>query len=444
MIPEAAAALQMIGLIKARYGIVVPAYDETSDMVLRLLRSIDPDALVILVVNRSVSSPWNVAVANDRLMDDLLERCTRLAVVDDSCVKLIGYDNLPDVLMIDRSGSELISSGVGEARSIGADVLAALIDSGQVASKWMHQTDADTMVPSDLFTRADEVYNDDHSAVCMRAVRCWSADPALQYVADLDDFSGRLALIGYETAHCPWAILTTGCGVAVSRWAYDVIGGIQHYKNAEDGHLLNAAGKIGHVHRLYGGERVLIEARPVSRPPSGYGKTIGIYRDQQAAGVAPTITHPACWAHVAAFYGTIEACLLKGLNLTRASEAGAEAARVTWPDQDIKTGIIRDMINSWIGPLDVMRRTWGSKLEAYLSVHVQLDMRRSQLVKGDLFKHFGLCTVKEALAMQPWPSLRDLALDGSPAEMIQTAMVLEEEKCSGDTGPSAWASILCM
>lgn len=437
---EVDAVESLLSNIEARYGIVIPVYDESTKSVMRLVQTIDREALAIIVVNRNVASPWTVAAANTKLIQNLREQADTVENVDDDHLWLLKSVDAPPLLVIDRTTDRFVQYGVGEARGIGADVLAHLMDKGRVASRWLHQTDADTMLPSDYFSRAEDVYQEERSSLCMRGVRCWSDDPAAQQMAELDDLSGRMAFLSYQAARCPWAMLTTGCGIAVSRWAYREIGGIQPYLRAEDGHLINSAAKVGLVHRVHGKDRVLIEARPVSRPPSGHGAALGemLAKAEANEGAGYTVTHPSVWQHVAAVYGTIEACV-KGSSLAKAYVAGMETAHCVWPNAYINFVLVADMVHKWVGPLEQMRSSWPSPAEAYVGIHTELDIRKSSLITHDIKMSFPSCSLREALAGQPWASLQELALDGTLAQLAEAAFELEEDLCSGDTGPMAWA-----
>lgn len=440
MAPQEVQAVEaLVAKIDSEYAVVIPVYDESTESVSRLLQSVDQAALTIIVVNRSVSSPWTAAEGNARLMKDLRERSDVFTSADDEHLWLLKSIDASPILVIDRTTDRFVQGGVGEARSIGAEVLAHLMDMGRVRSRWIHQTDADTMLPRDYFTRAEGVYQEGRSALCLRGVRCWSANREEQNMAEIDDLSGRLAFLGYQAARCPWAILVTGCGIAVSRWAYGKIGGVQHYQHAEDAHLINTAGKMGLVHRIHGPERVLIEARAVSRPPTGHGAALAErMQTSRQDGAVVAVTHPAVWQHIAAFYSAIEICLVKGTSLKVSCDEGAEVAKSAWPGSDIRKQLVLDMIYNLVGPIDSMCRNWSSPAKAYEQVHRNLDSRKTALLKNDIRSTFGVASLREAVSMQPWPSLRALALDGSTSQMCEAAFKLEEQLGSDDTGPMAW------
>jgi hypothetical protein len=413
------------------YSVVIPAYDESPETLNRLLTSCDLSALAIVVVNRGVSSPWAVKGSNDQLITWLLDRYGT-SVSDDNLTLLSNATDLPDVLLVNRNQDDtVIVGGVGQARSIGCDLALVLHNHGRVKSPWIQNTDADSILPADFFDAADRVYQED-SALCMRVVRSFSDDPELQSFADMHDVANHMALIGMERAHAPWGIMVTGCGLGISTMAYQQCGGVQPYERAEDGHLINAAGKVGRIHRIYGAP-VMTEARSISRPPAGFGTTIASVRDGLAEGLPITCSSPEYWDKVAAFYSAIELCLKsKKPDLRRSCEAAAKECCC-----EQATMQIMDTICTFVGPVDMMARVMPPK-SVYETVHLQLDLRKSrrahQMLGGKLEDSH--IPIKDAIRTCVWAGGSQCP---DVASAVKSVMDTESYTCAGDTGARVWA-----
>lgn len=413
------------------YCVVVPAYDESPETIERLLSSCDPAALVILVVNRSVSSPWAVKGSNSKLIEWITERYGGPHNVSEDVSMLHGDPELPDVLLVDRNRDDtVLVGGVGTARQLGCDIAVHFHNHNRIRSPWIHNTDADSVLPPDFFTAADKVYRDGESALALRVVRSFSDDPELQSYADMHDVATHMVVIGLERARCPWAFWVGGCGVAVSAQAYMQCGGVPAYERAEDGHLINGAGKIGRIHRIFG-PPVLTEARPVSRPPAGFGTTIESVRDGLKEGLQIKCTNPKVWPATMAFYGAIEACLVQGMDVRAASAYAAEQAGCG----DL-AGRVSELIFEWAGPIDSMAQCMTPR-SVYQATHVALDLRKSR--KANIWREFPDVPIMDGVFGNTWAGT-------SGAKTIREAVDLvyaeEARVCAQDTGPSAWTDRL--
>ena len=418
--------------IDLAYSLVVPAYDESPETVERLLESCDIDTLVTLVVNRGPESPANIKINNNHLIDWALERSRGHQDVDvQGCVgHLCRYDDLPDVLLIDLNRDEnVIVGGVGRARQMGCDLAVYLHNHGRIRSPWIHNTDSDSILPESFFQDADERYTE-KSALAMRVVRSFSEDPDLQSFGDLHDVATHMVVIGLERSRCPWAFWVGGCGISVSARAYMQCGGVPAYVRAEDGHLINIASKQGSIHRIYG-DPVLVEARPISRPPAGFGTTIQSVRDGILEGKKICATNPEVWPATMALYGAIEACVTQGLSVPVASaQATAQAGCPAIAKR------IEGLIYEWVGPIDAMVQCMNAR-DLYESIHLDLDLRKSR--KAIMWPEYEPIPVMDVIRGNVWAGASEAK---TIKEAVDLVYATEAKVCSGDTGPLVWTDRL--
>jgi hypothetical protein len=427
--------------LNAPYAIVVPAYDETYNTVYRLLNSIDSRALVILVINRSPTSPWTVARANERLLEELPKIYAHKDEHEDMLF-CSGKGVVPRLLIVDRtSEGRTITNGVGEARRIGCDLLFDLQSCGKIESEWIHNTDADSILPFDYFTAAEAVYQDNRrSAICMRGVNGFTNDPECEAAVQIDSLCSSFVSASLSRTAAPWPVTISGCGMAVSHWAYYFSGGVQPYKVAEDGHLVNSAGKLGLIHRVYG-QRILTEARETSRPPAGYADTIsGLRKQIEDFGHKPkTLSHPAAYAHADAFYKTIEHCLVGKKRVSNACEQACVEAYDKW-GFEMYVDKVREAIDKLVGPIDDMFQHMNP-IEAYLQIHRAIDLRGTlRVVIGFGRKLWPQVDWSEALRLSPW--LKASVYSDDLGKALFVCQRDEAEACAGTWGALAGAERL--
>lgn len=417
--------------VSSQGAIVIPAYDESPETLGRLLDSCDPNALAIVVVNRGVSSPWVVKEANDRLIAWLKDRYSD--IFERGIMTLLSSESgKPDLLLVDQNQDDhLLFGGVGQARQVGCDLAAQLINHRCIGSRWIHNTDADSILPKDLFIEADKIWTPE-SAVCLRVTRSFSDDPALAAIGDLHDVSSYMAILAMERARAPWAVMVTGCGVAISVDAYLRSGGVQPYVRAEDGHLLNATCKLGTVHRIFG-EPVLTEARDQSRPPTGFGTTIASVKDALAAGQPIVCARSEQWDLVSAFYMTIEICLTKKQTVAKASQTACEACGC-----GSRYPYVTDAVYTWAGPIDAMAQQMSAR-DIYESTHLALDLRRSRKAHKSLMALVESVPIEEAIKINTWAGASGAKDVHEACELVRQKL---SETCWRPTGPLTWTDRL--
>ena len=139
------------------HALVIPAYGEAESL-FSLLGSVPGGpggpVLIVLVLNAREDSPPAVHEANEEVRRRL-ERELPAAAGLPPALPGRAYsvrDGTP--LLVDRALPDRylpVGLGVGLARNIGNDLVLALRAAGRVASPWIHNTDADTILPNDYF-----------------------------------------------------------------------------------------------------------------------------------------------------------------------------------------------------------------------------------------------------------------------------------------------------
>src|SRR6202022_2192121 len=162
--------------------------------------------------------------------------------------------------------------GVGLARKVGNDVALALAAGDRLSSGWLHNTDADTLLPRDYFDQMTGVPEKAAAAIYFFEHR-FEKDPGLAEAARLYEISLRYYVLGLAWAESPYAYQSMGSCVVISRDAYAAVRGFPRKNAAEDFYVLNKLAKVGSIFRL-AGSPVLLEGRPSDRVPFGTGRAI--------------------------------------------------------------------------------------------------------------------------------------------------------------------------
>ena len=311
--PEARAA----GSLQGSFGhvLVVPAYGEGRSLVETLgsvPRGPAGDTLIVVVLNAREDSRPHIQAANSEARD-------RLAAAAAGPARTLGASpaitELPmehgRMVLIDRAlpGSFLPEGeGVGLARKIGNDFALALHAEGRVASSWIHNTDADVVLPNDYFDQVVPLGppepGDDAAAVYFFEHR-FADDPDLAEAGRLYEISLRYYTLGLAWAGSPYAYEAMGSCIAVRPSAYAGVRGFPKKDAAEDFYFLNKVAKVGAIRRLAGAP-LLLEGRVSDRVPFGTGRALGDLIAKPRARSGFRLYHPMVFAHLAAWLSVLE------------------------------------------------------------------------------------------------------------------------------------------
>ncbi len=316
--PEAALAAWVAG--RFRHALVIPAYGER-DSLFPLLGSVPAgpggEVLIVVVLNARADSPPAIHEANaavrERLARELPEE------EDLSASPPIRAHRLPAgaILVIDRAvpGHYLPEGqGVGLARKIGNDVVLALQARGTVTSPWIHNTDADVLLPADYF---DQTATRDPAGVGCAIYfydHRFQNDPALAEAARLYEISLRYYVLGLAWAGSPYAYQSMGSCLAIPAPAYTAVRGFPRKNAAEDFYVLDKLAKVGSILRLAGAPLIL-EGRPSDRVPFGTGRALRDLVGKKRGLEGFRLLHPLVFGHLAAWLRVLSGVAASGGDL---------------------------------------------------------------------------------------------------------------------------------
>jgi hypothetical protein len=259
------------------HGLAIPCYAE-GDGVAACLASIPKgsrgDVLVVLVVNAPAGAPEENRAANALTLERI-----RLAYGSPrsvSATALLYPHGAGALLVIDRATRSPLPrrQGVGLARKIGADVLLALAEDGQLGSPWIHCSDADVLFPPDYFEQSEAQPASDTAALLYRFGHIAGGDPRQHEAALQYEIALRYYVLGLRFAGSPYAFHSIGSTLAIEAGAYARVRGFPRLEAAEDFYLLNKLAKVGAVRPL-AGDRLRLSSRSSFRVPFGTGAAVG-------------------------------------------------------------------------------------------------------------------------------------------------------------------------
>jgi hypothetical protein len=313
--PEA----KLAGRIAGAFGhvVVVPAYGERQslfDTLGSVPKGPKGPTLVIVVLNARSDSPARVHEANRAAAARLAEAAKASAEIgSEPPVSALDYPN-GTVLLVDRSGPGRYlpeGQGVGLARKIGNDLALALHAEGRIASPWIHNTDADTILANDLFDQTAPLPEDGNAAALYFFEHRFDGDPELALAARLYEISLRYYVLGLAWAGSPYAYEAMGSCIAIRPWAYAAVRGFPRKNAAEDFYVLDKLAKAGTIARLAGAP-FLLDGRISDRVPFGTGKALSRLTGKRGALAEFRLYHPGTFAHLAAWLRALSAVAAAG------------------------------------------------------------------------------------------------------------------------------------
>lgn len=269
--------------------VVIPACNESSGF----LRSPPPArgrSLMILVINQTAAAQLPVKLANQALYDSVKERFEKVwgsGHLDASYELALFKDPQADrdILLVDKFsiGRQLPpKGGVGNARKIGADLAACLINSGRIQSQWIRCTDADAQMPETYFNCTNGFTGSKDISALIYPFHHGGAGQDEQGVAvvlatQLYELSLYYYVAAFESAGSPYAFHTIGSTIAIDVGHYAKVRGFPKREAGEDFYLLNKLAKSGKVIQMENGPQcqpIELEARLSDRVPFGTGAAV--------------------------------------------------------------------------------------------------------------------------------------------------------------------------
>ncbi len=424
--PEAALAADLPGSFG--HALVIPAYGE-GESLFRLLASVPGgprgDVLITVVLNAREASPGKVHEANE-MVRQRLEGTLPAPTVLSGEPRIRAYP-LPrgTLLLIDRAARGRFlpeGQGVGLARKIGNDAVLALLAVGRIESPWLHNTDADTVLPPDYFEQLRGVDPEGVGSAIYSFDHVFDEDPTLAQAGRLYEISLRYYVLGLAWAGSPFAYQSMGSCLAIPAAAYAEVRGFPKKNAAEDFYVLNKLAKVGRIARL-SGTPLQAEGRPSDRVPFGTGRALLDLVAKRGGLSSFRLYHPFVFAHLAAWLRVLASIARAG------GDVGKPLGELPSANPYFRTDLLRESlerVGAFSAIRDAVRRSRDEKtLRRHL--HTWFDAFRTlKLVHALRDGGIGSLPWREALAEAPFTSLAASTEDD--VEALRASLAQEEGK----------------
>lgn len=256
--------------------LTIPAFDETFENIMLTINSISiKSSLVILVINSQEKSSITARKANSDLIRKITLNFSETWRSKKGPGISLHKTQTCDLLLVDRTTDNLRlpdKTGVGLARKIATDIALKLIYDGNLTTKWIHCTDADTILPKDYFTCTSNL-NGFSAAIYPYDHKIYTNNISHNKSILLYELSLRHYVIGLQHSKSDFAFHTIGSTIAVNCESYAKVRGFPCRESGEDFYILNKLQKIGKI-RSVPGEPIIIDGRISHRVPFGTGKSV--------------------------------------------------------------------------------------------------------------------------------------------------------------------------
>lgn len=321
--PESQAADAVKG--EFAHALIVPAYGEGQslfDALGSVPRGPAGDTLLVVVLNARADSPPEKHEANAKARERLLGSAGESrALPAEHPVSELAFPN-GRMVLVDRAvpGHFLPErQGVGLARKIGNDLVLRLHADGRLASPWLHNTDADVVLPNDYFDQTQSLPSDGNAAALYFFEHRFSEDESLGLAARLYEISLRYYTLGLAWSGSPYAYQAMGSCLAVRPGAYARVHGFPERNATEDFYILNKLAKVGSILRL-AGTPVVLEGRLSDRVPIGTGKALSKLVASRRSLAGFRLYHPLAFALLSAWLRVLASTARSGGRLELALE----------------------------------------------------------------------------------------------------------------------------
>jgi hypothetical protein len=421
---------RVAGELDAAFGhaLVVPAYGE-GDSLFSLLGSVPAGpagpVLIVVVLNARQDSPPSVHEANASTRERLA-RTLQLSAEISAGPPIRAYATAGgSLVLIDRAATGDFlpeGQGVGLARKIGNDFALGLSASGKLASSWIHNTDADAVLPGDYF---DQIADAGSAAAALYFFdHRYDQQENVAIAARLYDISLRYYVLGLAWAGSPYAYQSMGSCLAIAPDAYAAVRGFPKKNAAEDFYVLNKLAKVGAISRL-AGKPVLAEGRISERVPFGTGRAVGDLVASPHRLERFPLYHPLVFAHLAGWLEVLEA-------IARSGGALDQPLNVLPKDNPFfRADLLEDALRR-LGAFEAIRDAASKSRDAETlrrHLHTWFDAFRTRKLIHAL-RDGGLSSLpwREALAEAPFTNL-SASTEDDP-EALRQALIAEERKLS--------------
>jgi hypothetical protein len=426
--PEALLVERFQGLFG--HAIEIPAYGETDDL-FETLGSVPEgplgEVLIVVVLNARADSPSEVHEANGVAREKLAALASSVALVAEAPdVRLFTYPP-GKLLLIDRATPGFWlppGQGIGLARKIGCDLIAALRQQQRLVSPWIHATDADVRLPSDYFEQIRDVDSKATSAALYFFEHRFPEEEALAEAGRLFEISLRYSTLGLAWAGSPYAYESLGSCLAITPWAYAAVGGFPRRDSIEDFTIANDLAKIGSIERL-AGSSIELAGRISTRVPISTGQTLSKLVGKRGAAAGFELHHPLVFAHLAAWLRVLGAIARRGGDLE------APLQQLPHANPFFRADLLEEALGQ-MGAFEKVREAIaepGDEETILRRLHAGFDAFATRKLLDDL-RDAGLPSIgfREALSEAPFTGLTDATEDS--LETLRLVLAEEQKRLS--------------
>jgi hypothetical protein len=427
--PESEVATRLSG--DFGHALIVPAYGELESL-FSLLASVPGGpagpVLIVAVLNARADSPAAVHEANRAARERFERELPAPALLSDA--PPVRAHPLPGgtLLLIDRAapGNFLPEGqGVGLARKIGNDAALRIHAAGRLASPWLHNTDADTLLTRDYFEQTAGLDPDRTGAAIYFFEHRFEADPNLALAGRLYEISLRYYVLGLAWAGSPYAYQSMGSCLAIPSGSYAKVRGFPRKNAAEDFYVLDKLAKVGAIQRLAGAP-LSLEGRPSDRVPFGTGRALRDLTGNRKALSNFRLYHPLVFAHIAAWLQALDRIAISGGDVERAM-AGLPSAGPFF-----RTDLLREALEK-LGVADAIAQARARSSDAATlarHLHTWFDAFRT-LKLAHALRDGGLASLpwRAALGQAPFTGLSGSTQEDP--ETLRRALAEQERVLSG-------------
>ena len=327
-----------------KHFLVIPVYRETPDFLQQYSETwlIQHQCLLVIVSNHpeSLSEPDKTLAldAHSNIIDYLDTRLFKSQETTTfSYYQTQNSRQYGAVLVLNYIGDNALppNMGVGLARKIGNDTLLGLLSQhSNLTDYWLHQTDADAILPDNYFSISDKCK---HSAVGM--VYPFQHDinsSAVSLATQLYETSLKTHQQGLKTAGSAYTYIPIGSCIAFKASAYVTVRGFPKRAAGEDFYLLNKLNKIAAIESPEKSQDIppiQLQSRHSDRVPFGTGPGV-IALQNQAIDDAKLFYHPEIYTYLQLFIRIMVQVKPMDMSALLANQAIADAHPVqAWCQQ---------------------------------------------------------------------------------------------------------------
>lgn len=270
--PEVSGLQNFPGDARFRHAIVIPAYRENEDFLLRLQALAERESKILFIVVINQPDTDGDMTCSASLNDIGLH--SGAPVWRGEGLTLLNWPNSCRLLLVNRfsEGRRIpVRQGVGLARKVGCDIALELKRRGQLMARFVHNTDADAYLPADYLQQTSELPGEPGAVVYPFRHRI--TDDALGQATAAYEKSLHYYVKGLKWAGSPYAFHTVGSCLAISLCHYALARGFPKRSGGEDFYLLNKLAKLAPVGETRG-DPIELAARRSSRVPFGTGPAV--------------------------------------------------------------------------------------------------------------------------------------------------------------------------